>query len=61
MRRCRKEVGVVCNISSDDRIPIGLFDSLRKFLLPVPDDGDKADHYKYFNQVPILQVIFEFK
>lgn len=61
MKRCSEKVCAICNISSDDRIPIVFFYSLRKCLLPVPDDGDKADHYTSFEQVEFLQVIFEFK
>lgn len=60
MKRCRDQDCAVCSISSDDRIPSDLLDSLHKFPLPVPGDGDQADHYKSFEQVIILQVISEY-
>lgn len=51
MKRCRKQDFAVCNISGDEIIPVDLLESLYNFPLPVPDDGDKADHYKSFEQV----------
>ncbi|XP_062587035.1 uncharacterized protein LOC134248648 [Saccostrea cucullata] len=49
MKRCRDQDCAVCTISSDDRVPIELLESLHKFPLPVP--GDQADHYKSFDEV----------
>lgn len=58
MKRCREQDCAVCNIAGDEIIPVDLLESLHKFPLPVPDDGDNADHYKSFEQVTSLQVIF---
>eukprot|EP00105_Crassostrea_gigas_P045361 XP_019929509.1 PREDICTED: uncharacterized protein LOC105344917 [Crassostrea gigas] len=51
MKRCREQDCAVCNIAGDEIIPVDLLESLHKFPLPVPDDGDNADHYKSFEQV----------
>lgn len=59
MKRCREQDCAVCNIAGDEIIPVDLLESLHKFPLPVPDDGENADHYKSFEQVTTsLQEIF---
>lgn len=58
MKRCREQDCAVCSIAGDEIIPVDLLESLHKFPLPVPDDVDNADHYKSFEQVTSLQVIF---
>jgi hypothetical protein len=57
MKRCKDQDCAVCSISSDDKIPFDLLDSLHKFPLPVPGDGDEADHYKSFEQARISHLL----
>lgn len=51
MKKCREQDCGVCSISGDEIILVDLLEFLHKFPLPVPGDGDNADHYKSFTQV----------
>ncbi|KAK3096458.1 hypothetical protein FSP39_000400 [Pinctada imbricata] len=51
LKRCTSAECPVCSISIDTRVPSDLLEKLHYLPLPVPDEGDRIDHYKPFSEL----------